>query len=163
MFRNLIYPLIEPTDDKELRPTQQVNVLKHLLIFKWLLDRSALRDFQSGLVESMSFLKKVAKNRTTAVTEDTRYKSVKTYKEAELFFIKVVQNEVNQAEIDNIRQNLRLPKNSTLVSFNPFLDSRCVLCVGGRLNRANIELHEKTHIIIPGLALYCQVTHTALS
>lgn len=36
------------------------------------------------------------------------------------------------------------------MSLNPFLDSHGVLCVGGRLKRANIELHEKNPIIIPG-------------
>ncbi|VDI23126.1 Hypothetical predicted protein [Mytilus galloprovincialis] len=131
---------------------QQVNVLKTSVNFQTTLGSERFERFSEWirLVESMSFLKQVAKYRTAAVTEDTRSKSVRSYKEAELFIIKVVQNEVYQTEIANIRQNLRLPKNSSLVSLNPFLDSRGVLCVGGRLNRANIELHEKNPIIIPG-------------
>ncbi|CAC5356441.1 unnamed protein product [Mytilus coruscus] len=150
-YSETLYPLIEPTDDKELRPLQRVNVLKTSVDFQTALGSERFERFSEWirLVESISFLKKVAKYRTAAVTGDTSSKYVETYKEAELFIIKVVQNEVYQTEIDNIRQSLRLPKNSTLVSLNPFLDSRGVLCVGGRLNKANIELHEKNPIIIP--------------
>lgn len=49
-----------------------------------------------------------------------------------------------------MEQNLCLSKNSNIIALNPYLDSRGVLCVGGRLNKSNLEIHEKNPTIIPG-------------
>ncbi|XP_063416403.1 uncharacterized protein LOC134698045 [Mytilus trossulus] len=49
-----------------------------------------------------------------------------------------------------MEQNLCLSKNSNIIALNPYLDLRGVLCVGGRLNKSNLKIHEKNPTIIPG-------------
>lgn len=59
-----LYPLIESTDDKELRPMQQVNVLKTSAYFQTALGSERFERFSEWirLVESMSFLKRLPSN-----------------------------------------------------------------------------------------------------
>ena len=146
------YPLVQPSDDKELRPILNVHVSKTSVNLQSALGSHHFERFSewSRLVQSIAFLHRYVRNRKRISTEEKKPNSVELYQEAELFVIRLVQNEVYETEISNMEQNLCLSKNSNIIALNPYLDSRGVLCVGGRLNKSNLEIHEKNPTIIPG-------------
>ncbi|CAG2254064.1 unnamed protein product [Mytilus edulis] len=145
------YPLVQPSDDKELRPILNVHVSKTSVNLQSALGSHHFERFSewSRLVQSIAFLHRYVRNRKRISTEEKKPNSVELYQEAELFVIRLVQNEVYETEISNMEQNLCLSKNSNIIALNPYLDSRGVLCVGGRLNKSNLEIHEKNPTIIP--------------
>lgn len=68
---------------------------------------------------------------------------------AEISFIIWLQSEAFHAEINAIRNSQPLPKNSKILSLNPFIVTQNVLRVNGRLLNAHMPFNEKFPIIIP--------------
>ena len=68
---------------------------------------------------------------------------------AEIFIIRDVQKVVFQDDLRLIRLNEVLPKSSPILSLSPFIDSRGVLRVGGRLKNAPISEEAKHPCILP--------------
>ena len=71
-------------------------------------------------------------------------------KEAECFILKTIQQEFYGNEIQCLRDNQPLPRNSSVLPLSPILDGEGLLRVGGRLGRAKLPTGEKTPILVPG-------------
>lgn len=68
---------------------------------------------------------------------------------AKTHLIKLYQEKFFDKEIKNNHEKQPLPKNSRLLSLNPFLDDKGVLRVGGRLQKSEFSFNKKHPIIIP--------------
>ena len=67
----------------------------------------------------------------------------------ETFIIKLVQQETFDLEITALRSGKAVPKNSSIVNLDPYLDDDSILRVGGRLRSAEIDRNFKNPCIIP--------------
>ena len=67
---------------------------------------------------------------------------------AKNLIIKYVQSSLFSSEINCLKSNKQLPSKSRLLSLNPFIDSKGVLRVGGRLEHSNLTFSEKHPIIL---------------
>ena len=144
------FELINPDEDKELRP--------HIIDVQTCktgvnLEESFSKRFQKfsdwrKLLNAISFLKRVAKHYKNG--EPTAKRNVESYVESEHFIVKVVQTEFYRDEIKCISKEKRISEGSPILQLNPVLDKTGILRVGGRLSRAEISLHERNPIILPG-------------
>lgn len=69
--------------------------------------------------------------------------------EAKMQLIKIFQAKYFDKEIQKLQEKRALPKNSRLLSLNPFLDEQEILRVGGRLENSEFSYNKKHPIIIP--------------
>ena len=58
--------------------------------------------------------------------------------------------EAFEKEIENLKVQKPIQKDSAILKLDPFIDSEGVLRVGGRLKHSNLSLGEKNPILIPG-------------
>ena len=167
--RTTVFPLIDPDNDKEIR--SEVVVQKtHLnendertsLVYtftkfgRWL-----------SLVKTIARLKLYIKS--FKAREKLKQQSIQPskarelkqevepltlnphiIKETEIFIIQEIQKHFYSEEIDSLRRNCQINKQSKLIQLNPFLDSEEILRVGGRLKNACLSQKESQPIIIPG-------------
>ncbi|CAL8069017.1 unnamed protein product [Orchesella dallaii] len=63
--------------------------------------------------------------------------------------IKMVQKSNFAAEIKSLQSNLPVSSSSRLKTLHPFLDNEGILCVGGRLQNADIPENKKHQMILP--------------
>lgn len=90
------------------------------------------------------------KNRTLKkIVVETPGLTVEELDEALLFLIKLAQFESFKPEIEDLKKNKRLSKNSKILNLNPFLDSNNVLRVGGRLSKSSFSFDQRHPIILP--------------
>ncbi|RWR99198.1 uncharacterized protein B4U79_12713, partial [Dinothrombium tinctorium] len=75
--------------------------------------------------------------------------SVEIIKAAEAYWIKFVQYEAFQEEIESIKSGSGIKIKSKLAQLCPFLDENGLLRVGGRLQFANLNRDQKHPIILP--------------
>ncbi|XP_026005436.1 uncharacterized protein LOC113010547 [Astatotilapia calliptera] len=73
-----------------------------------------------------------------------------TLSQARHTIIGCVQKETYQVEVSCLEKGEVIPKSSPLRKLSPILDDSKLLRVGGRLQHASIETHEKHPLIIPG-------------
>lgn len=74
---------------------------------------------------------------------------VEELKRATVSIIREVQGESFSTEVEALKSEHNLPKNSKLLNLNPFLDNDHLLRVGGRLKHANIDKDNKHPVILP--------------
>ncbi|XP_062600292.1 uncharacterized protein LOC134261921 [Saccostrea cucullata] len=98
------------------------------------------------LVNAIAYVKRFLSARNNLPEKDC----LQTRKEAESLIIKEVQSEMFPDEIECIRLYKKLPKESKIVIFDPFIDENGLMRVGGRLRHAKIPADERHPIIIPG-------------
>ncbi|XP_011687493.1 PREDICTED: uncharacterized protein LOC105449810 [Wasmannia auropunctata] len=70
-------------------------------------------------------------------------------KRAKEFWIRHIQRIYFNSELQTIKENLPLPRISKLKRLSPFLDSKGLLRVGGRLDRAPLSYDERYPTILP--------------
>ena len=149
------FPLINPDSDVELRKpvnTFATNVSSPILgtkrferFYSWKL-----------LVRSVACLRHIAayyggRNKCNGwhICKDSQ--TVQQFKNSANLIIREVQREVYGNEILALKENKPLPKNSPIVSLNPFLGSDEILRVGGRLKNAPVLISREKHpVSIPG-------------
>ncbi|GBM23688.1 hypothetical protein AVEN_187976-1 [Araneus ventricosus] len=69
---------------------------------------------------------------------------------AEMFWVRIIQNDSYPNEITCLKNNKSLPRDSKLLCLNPFLDSNGILRVTGRLGKStHLSTFEKHPIILP--------------
>ena len=146
------FPLVNPDENQDIRPA--VKVMKSCIDQNHSLGSHRFERFSSlkRLVETIAFLRHIA---TCFNSEDchgwhscSKHKTVDQFEAAKQTIIKVVQSEQFVEEISCIKEGKKLPKNSPILAFNPFLDIFGVLRVGGRLNKATLQRAEKNPIIL---------------
>ncbi|XP_046585211.1 uncharacterized protein LOC124292203 [Haliotis rubra] len=99
-----------------------------------------------SLVRAISFLKMFI---ATRKPDSFKLTPTDVFRNAEIFIIQEVQMEHFRTEIDCVRSGSRIPSNSTILSLNPYLNEDGLLCVGGRLRYSQIDVKQKTPVIIP--------------
>ena len=75
--------------------------------------------------------------------------TVHTLRKAELFVVRVVQDESFRNEIDALQTGKLVPRSSSIYDLDPFLDDDGLLRVGGRLRRSQLSDLEANPLIIP--------------
>lgn len=75
--------------------------------------------------------------------------SSKFRRTTETFIIRLVQQETFHLEISNLRAGNAIPKHSSIVNLDPYLDEDSLLRVGGRLRSAEIDHNFNNPCIIP--------------
>ena len=81
---------------------------------------------------------------------DRKEVSVHDLKVAESCIIKFLQKKYFSGEIERIKLNQNLPKNSLLKRLSPILDEDGIVRVGGRLCNADLDFERKHPVILPG-------------
>jgi hypothetical protein len=71
-------------------------------------------------------------------------------KDTETFIIRQIQCEAFEKEIENLKVQKPIQKDSAILKLDPFIDSEGVLRVGCRLKHSNLSLGVKHPILIPG-------------
>ena len=146
------YPLIEPNQDKDIRP--EVVALK-VSIQNLAIGSHRFSKFSSwkSLVRAISHLRqfiqlwKSKRNGQKVVVSknDPNFR-----KQTEMFILKQVQNELYEKEIENLKLNRPVHKSSSILKLDPFFNDHGILCVGGRLKYSTLSVIEKHPILVPG-------------
>ncbi|XP_056020363.1 uncharacterized protein LOC125680242 [Ostrea edulis] len=94
----------------------------------------------------------VIKSCVDLTTFESGFKNYSTWKglEAEKVITREVQKESFAEEIEQLQTGQPIKKGSTILKLNPFIDSDGILRVGGRLNKASLDVTAKNPIIISG-------------
>ncbi|KFD49170.1 hypothetical protein M513_09994 [Trichuris suis] len=66
-----------------------------------------------------------------------------------MILIRKTQNQAYSKEITALRRQRELAADSSLIKLTPFVDTRQILCVGGRLENAPIPLDSRHPVILP--------------
>ncbi|XP_056017085.1 uncharacterized protein LOC130053697 [Ostrea edulis] len=147
------HELVNPDDDREIRPTEALCVTKTKVSGNSSLGTHRYEIFSRWrrLVQAIARLKIFARmHKDQKEQVKSTLAKVATYRDAELFVIKSVQREVYGLEISCIQQNMHLPKDSSIYKLSPFLDADGILRVGGRIKMADLGSIEKTPLLLPG-------------
>lgn len=170
------FPLVDVEQDKEVRPIVKTlhTACKDEVYHPWC---ERFKNFSSwiGLVRAIARLQHLAQsfNKSSSCVgwhHCSVPKSAEAYKRAEEFIIKAAQREFFLEEVESLMEGREIKKGNAILALSPFLDSRGLLRVGGRLRRGTKSLRqiETCPILIPKgshlanlLALHCheQVFH----
>ncbi|XP_062618752.1 uncharacterized protein LOC134280361 [Saccostrea cucullata] len=170
------FPLVDVEQDKEVRPIVKTlhTTCKDEVYHSWC---ERFKNFSSwiGLVRAIARLQHLAHsfNKSSSCVgwhHCSVPKSAEAYKRAEEFIMKAVQREYFPEEVESLMEGREIKKGNAILGLSPFLDSRGLLRVGGRLRCGTKSLRqiETCPILIPKgshlatlLALYCheQVFH----
>lgn len=126
------FPLQEPNEDKELRPVFLKTECRPLL------GTLRFEKFSSWdrLVECVALLQRLIIYRKGDGSKILP-ESLDSFQSAENFIIKTVQQEVDGGEIVCLRSEEPLPRNSSILALNPYLDDKGIIRICGRLKRFN--------------------------
>lgn len=134
--------------DTELKTIHVLNI-KVQQDKKTILDRlTKFSEWRRAIARLRKFVK-AAKGIIPTKGEST---SVKDRQEAELFLIKLAQENAFSKEIKDLTQGKDIQlkdKTHKLYNLSPFVDEQGVLRVGGRLTRSSLHSHVKHPAIIP--------------
>lgn len=150
------YPLVDPENDKDIRP--EVIVFKAYVSSSLtsIEDRFARFSSWEKLVSALSTLRHVCasfrgKCKCTGwhICKELRCEPLR--KDTEGFILRSVQAQAFRDEIEAIKGQHDLPKNSRIQDLSPYIDEESLLRVGGRLNNMrNTGLGSVNPVIIPG-------------
>ena len=143
------YGLVSPNEDKEIRP--KIVTLKTQISEPQIgCHRFSKFSTWKSLIRAFSYLRLfvkrwLSKHKNQQVPEiNSEFK-----KETEIFIIKQIQSEVFKRDIENLKANTPVSKDSSVLKLDPFLDKEGVMRVGGRLKFSELTLGEKHPILIP--------------
>lgn len=154
-----VFELVDPEEDKEIRP--QVTVLASVAQdgrlgsqrFERFSSWKTLNRAISGLRHIACHFKETSKHSTGNYKGWHRCEKSHTVEElsrSKKIVIRAVQEETYAEEIQCIRTQTDIPKDSPLKMLDPFLDEDDLLRVGGRIQHAQLGYEEKRPLIIPG-------------
>ena len=146
------YLLVSPNDDKEIR-SEIVSLKICISDPKIGCHRFSKFSGWKSLVKAFSVLRhfiqlwrsKHAGKQLCVDKDDPGFR-----KDTETFIIRQIQCEAFEKEIENLKVQKPIQKDSAILKLDPFIDSEGVLRVGGRLKHSNLSLGEKHPILIPG-------------
>lgn len=154
------YPLVDPTSDKEVRPSvvsQQTTCEPRTMTS--LSDRFERYSEWSSLTKAISTLQHVVRSyngseQCTGWHKCNSSTDADSQRKAELFIFKTVQGERFSGEIRTLKEGRQLPPSNQIASLAPYLDSDGILRVGGRLIKGKDRLRDidVNPIIIPKIS-----------
>lgn len=140
---NVEFPLIDEESDKEIRKTLITTCANNV--------QTTRSKFCEGL-ERFSTWKRLV-NVICLMKQSIRLRKCSTkavtFSESEQCVISLIQKEVFADEIQCIKENRHLSKNSQIAALGPVVDANGMLRVGGRLRNLNLDEYEKNPLIIP--------------
>ncbi|XP_040196099.1 uncharacterized protein LOC120929000 [Rana temporaria] len=149
------FHLVDPDTDPEIRP--EVITLSSNICSRRNLEARRFKRFSSWkrLVKTITRLRHIAQtfrkpNQTSSCHGWHTCKespNALEYENAELFVIRLVQEEVFAEEIKCLRGNRPVSKSSPLFKLNPIIDNEGMLRVGRRLNKSNLLKDQQAHRI----------------
>ncbi|XP_040208534.1 uncharacterized protein LOC120940042 [Rana temporaria] len=149
------FHLVDPDTDPEIRP--EVITLSSNICSRRNLEARRFKRFSSWkrLVKTIARLRHIAQtfrkpNQTSSCHGWHTCKespNALEYENAELFIIRLVQEEVFAEEIKCLRGNRPVSKSSPLFKLNPIIDNEGMLRVGRRLNKSNLLKDQQAHRI----------------
>ncbi|XP_053381914.1 uncharacterized protein LOC128549337 [Mercenaria mercenaria] len=150
------FPVVDPETDKEIRPNVSVNAVS--IQESDMLNSKKFEQFStwSKLVLAISVLRHVAVSYNRSLTcrgwhsDCLASKDLEFRKQTESFILKIVQKEFYSNEIQCLKGQHNLNKDSPILTLDPFLDNNGILCVGGRLSNSALSNHQKHPVIVPG-------------
>ena len=74
---------------------------------------------------------------------------VSALQEAQDLFFKMVQNQLLANEKKHLLEGKMVPRGSSIVKLDPFLDNKGIIRVGGRLKRSCLAKEESYSVILP--------------
>ncbi|XP_071965643.1 uncharacterized protein [Antedon mediterranea] len=151
------FSLVEPDEDKEIRQESQVVVRKNELPGNQLPEKAKKFTCWERFIKAVAFLIHVAqsfkKNNETKCKVGWQYCHFYNWEikqKAEFIVIRQLQDLFYQQELRGFDRNEQLPNDSKILSLAPTLNKDGLLCVGGRLRKANLPIVVKHPVIIPG-------------
>ncbi|XP_039863534.1 uncharacterized protein LOC120718871 [Simochromis diagramma] len=152
------FDLLEPDQDSKIRPqvtTLSVTVFKHLgsgRFNRFSCWSSLIRALGTliHIVQSFKRGKKCVAQKCEGWHQCSTPPTGDILEQSKLVIIKTVQQEVYRKELECLASNANIPKSSSLVALDPFIDSEGLLRIGGRLIEAKIGFHEKRPLVLPG-------------
>lgn len=69
--------------------------------------------------------------------------------EAMFAVIRIIQRSSFSSELYCLKNGMKLHRHSHLITLNPFIDTNNIICVGGRLENADISNEEKHQMLLP--------------
>lgn len=144
------FPLIEPQSDKEIRCAKTTALVQEPK--PWLTSEKMERfSSLSRLVRAVSVLRTAAINKSSVKPQPKPdNQDVDFCKQSEKFIIREAQSDIYGKEVQCLREGKPLNRDSSLLTLAPVLNEEGLLCVGGRLRKANISVRQKNPILIPG-------------
>ncbi|XP_033759093.1 uncharacterized protein LOC117341342 [Pecten maximus] len=143
------FPLVEPDDDKELRPEVTVASRKTVLEESFI-DR--LQDLSNWrkLVNVIVLIKRAARRFKGKLTPDSPTESTThLIKESTAVIIRLIQEHAYHEEVLCLREGKHVPMSSHIRNLDPYLDGSGVLRVGGRLGKSDLPIEETNPIVLP--------------
>ena len=149
-----VYPLVEPEDDKEVRPV--VNALSTEVNVDEQLGSKRFERFSSwtNLVSAVGLLIHIARS-FQKVDECSGWhvcspsKLVECRRKAEQVIIFAEQSRSFPGEMKSLESGGQVSNSSSIIALSPILGIDRIVRVGGRLRKASLPVNEKNPIIIP--------------
>ncbi|XP_055997867.1 uncharacterized protein LOC130047266 [Ostrea edulis] len=149
------YPLINPDDDKDIRP--EVSVFKADLLSNPtpIEDRFTKFSTWDSLVSALSILRHVSASYRGSIDCTSWHLCNKTkcesaLKDTEDFILRCVQAQAFRGELEAIKGKCDLPKDSRIQHLSPYIDNVGLLRIGGRLNNLkSTGLASLNPVIVP--------------
>ncbi|XP_069133524.1 uncharacterized protein [Argopecten irradians] len=142
------YDLVEPDNDKELRPT--------VTSLKTVCQKTPCTRFEHfsswrRLANAVLLIKRAVqrfRNRWRGNTEDDQ-PFLPNRGDAEVAAIRLVQQSTFSEEIGCLEKDKPVPERSPIKTLDPYLDNKGILRVGGRLRNSCLPFEETNPIILP--------------
>ncbi|XP_048729761.2 uncharacterized protein LOC125647112 [Ostrea edulis] len=149
------YPLINPDDDKDIRP--EVSAFKADLLSNPtpIEDRFTKFSTWDSLVSALSILRHVSASYRGSIDCTSWHLCNKTkcesaLKDTEDFILRCVQAQAFRGELEAIKGKCDLPKDSRIQHLSPYIDNVGLLRIGGRLNNLkSTGLASLNPVIVP--------------
>lgn len=146
-----VHPLVEPNEDKDIRPEVSVTSRKTTV------EDNFCERFQkilswSKLINIVSLIKREVrrfKQRKDSKTGNDIQMCPTLFKDSEVVVIKQVQKLDFSEEISCLEEGKQIDRSSSIKNLDPYLDDRGILRVGGRLNGSGLPVEETNPLILP--------------
>ena len=142
-----VHELVNPDNDKEVR-VNKLDVKQELTFF----DNGIFSRFSSfdklitGLFVIRRFIQRWRKSKHK---DSVEVKGVELLRDTEQFVFKEVQRKMYSADYECLLDSKPLSKNSPISRLDPYIESRGVIRVGGRLKHADSDIGVTNPIILP--------------
>ena len=133
-----------PAEEREVQQTLLPAIASDLSSFERISDYNRLLHVTGWIQRFVNNTRRKDEKRTSRVL------SLPEIMEAEETWWRLVQSSTFREEIQCLEGRKRLSPRSRILPFHPFLDSKGLLRVGGRLQKAEISFSERHPILLPG-------------
>ncbi|XP_069140958.1 uncharacterized protein [Argopecten irradians] len=143
-----VYDLVEPKDDKEIRP--EVAVVSRKTVVGGFCARferfSKWRRFVNVVLRIKQLVQRFRKNKR--ISADQPVETPLTRVDSEVTIIRQAQKSDFEEEISDLCAGKQVSKTSSIKGLDPYLDDAGLLRVGGRLKASNLPIKETNPLIL---------------